>query len=900
MTFTEERVLNGDHWTFRPIAMDYFGYELDHPDRWKAPSQDHTFIRRALERPDNDWTSETPVRVPMSWTSCSSDPLSEDATGDFDFPYFWQYVHKGEYATTFDIPESFGGKRIKLQFMSVNFKCWVYVNGTLAVSDPACPAYTHLNKHPFEVDITGLVQTPSSGNRLTVVVQDFTAAFSGCFPNEDKPDTPEDGTFYPLGDRSEYYNKDRGWRNLDTGLIDDVILKAVPRLHVQDAYVVTSVSEGDIRAQVTVRNEDDGDRSFRIQANVHEHLGGRHSLSFEPTAEITVPAGQSVTVELHQRWDDPTLWWPHRPFLYDLRLELAQDEGVVASSATRFGFRQVEVVKSEDDDARGIYLNGRRVRLFGESVEPTRKDGYTEGVGTSGLYLYNAQYWTHLIRTAKAMNITVLRTHRGMWVKRLFEIADEEGMLMIAESTINNGNHNGAIGTMDSQRTAIRDMIVTLRNHPSIIIWSLANESGYNEQWADEARLHDRSRLLVVTQAKPRYPSASMAAAGVSYAFGLNGYSPDIYERHNRDWKPQPVYVYEDNACYDQPTDEERAGAVLQAMTIFRGHRTTGYEIICTYYSFQKAFGQGTDPDAKRLAIRWSADETGNRGYYPDFAVMPLHDPWTNRHRPVVLNPIEGFADSPADYWTRSFSPVAVFDYDYDKRLSVQASAEPYVGLFAAERTVAVHNDDWLDDSTLVTVRYTAVCPDSGETLDEGSFTLDVPLGGTRRHTYTLRVDGSRRVRIDYAALKADAVRFRETIYLGPPSETCGGTYMSAPGGDEITLDLAAPEGCAYDAHAVQFNPWIGRSGDYNVYVRVSERAIRAAEATGGLCKIEVQHDTVNTTAALRLAEGVWLPVSQHPLHMNAGRFENNIKLYMAPDQLAGSDIAVKLAYAGD
>ena len=62
-------------------------------------------------------------------------------------------------------------------------------------------------------------------------MHDFTAGFAGKFPNEDHPVT---GIAYPLGDRCDYYNKDRGWRNIDSGIIGDVMLRAVLPVHVAD------------------------------------------------------------------------------------------------------------------------------------------------------------------------------------------------------------------------------------------------------------------------------------------------------------------------------------------------------------------------------------------------------------------------------------------------------------------------------------------------------------------------------------------------------------------------------------------------------------------------------------------------------------------------------------------
>ncbi|WP_059049837.1 glycoside hydrolase family 2 protein [Paenibacillus senegalimassiliensis] len=887
----EELILNGPMWTFKPLRMPLFGYELDEPGRWKQPNQNHSFIQAALEDPANDWHTSTPVRVPMSWSSALSEPGDAAVMGDFDFPYFWQYVHKGQYERRFDIPASFIGKRVKLKFMSVNFKCWVYVNDKLVTTEEVDQDYTHINKHPFEIDITHLVNVPSTDNRLTVVVQDYTAAFKGEYPNEDYPYDPACGTDYPLGDRCEYYNKDRGWRNLDNGLIGDVLLKSVPALHVKDVYVRTSVTEQTIEADILLQNEGSASRTFHVCATVYEYASEREALPFSNQPEVTLAPGESLALTLSQPWSHPVLWWPHAPFLYQLQLVLKEQDQAFAEHTERFGFRQVEVIKDTDDDVRGFYLNNVRTRLYGESVEPTWKDGYTEGVGTSGLYLYNPEYWSCYIDTAKSLNINVLRTHRGMWVKALFDIADEKGMLMIAESTINNGNHHGAIGTQANQLTAVRDMVTTLRNHPSIIMWSLANESGYDEAWAAEAQAHDSTRPMVVTQATPRYPSPSLAAAGVSYSFGLNGYAPDIYHRHDEHWKPQLIFVYEDNACYDQPAPEERVRAVQQAMTIFRGHRATGYEIINTYYSLQKVFGQQTTPETKRLPLSWTEEDLTQPGYRPDFAIMPLLDPWTDRSHPRVLDPITGYADSPEAYWRRSYAPVAVFDYEYDMRTSIEAADNPYWGKATPIRRLTVHNDDLQDMATEIEVLYEVTAAASGQRIDQGSFTLEVPLGGMRTHTLALHFGDEAAIHVTYKAYKSGVERFTETVYLDSGQQAGITPYQSEPGGNSMEMRLDDEHGYEHNAYYLQFNPWIGLEGNYDIYLHVPEEHVRP----GSSQRVEIQHDTINTTLSVDLSGSGWLRLGSAPLPMKPGQFENSIKLVAGSDNgwIAGD--AIKL-----
>jgi hypothetical protein len=888
----EEVCLNGDMWTFQPVRRAYYGYEVDAPGRWKPAQRSHRFIIEALTDPANDWDQPRQVRVPMAWSCATSEPGARDAVGDFRFPAFWQYVHVGSYARKFAVPASFHGKRIKLVFESVNFRCWVYVNDVL-VRRAEGGDFTHENKHPFELDVTDHVRAPSEENRLRVVVHDFTASFRGEPPNEDHR---VNGIAYPLGDRCDYYNKDRGWRNIDSGIIGDVLLVAVPTVNVQDTFIRTSLKDAAIEVDVTVRNEGPAARAIHVAARVMEWTGGGPAVTFADRPGVTLAPGETRTIPLRQRWTQPRLWWPHDPFLYRLTVDLLEDSRLVCSQSERFGFREVEMVSSADVDRRGFYLNGVRVRLFGESVEPTWKDGYTEGVGTSGLYLYNPEYWSLLLDEAKRLNLTVLRPHRGMWLKRMFEIADEKGMMMIAESTINNGNHDGAIGTPTNQRRAIRDLICSLRNHPSVVIWSLANESPFQEEWTDEAARHDRTRPCVATQTTPRnHPSPALAAASGSYAMGLSGYQPNIYGRHDANWDRKPLYIYEDNACYDQPEDADRLRAVQQGLTIFRGHRSSGYEIICTFYTWQKLYGQPRAPVDRLLPIRWHAHEVSARGYRPDQARMPLLDPWSDRDRPRVIRPLSDHPDPPAAFWQRSFAPVAVFDRAYDERLDV--GANPYVAPFDPVRTLMVHNDDLLDPATTLQVAWTVQDFDQDVILSSGTFELEVPLGGMRRHEIRLDVQDREAVRVTYHASKTRRERFRETIYLrgrpGPvPVRHLVGPPPAAPG--EIVLEAAGPgvESRGYRLEAVagqvgaarlvadpvsstdyvQFQPLITVAGHYHVFLHVPP-------GLSGTQGIEIRHDSLNTTVVVDVSAGGWIRLTSSPVRMQPGELQNAIRI---------------------
>ncbi|MFY0714996.1 hypothetical protein J1D01_15085 [Seonamhaeicola sp. NFXS20] len=890
----ETIVLNGLNWTFRPIKIPFFGYELDAEGRWREPNQNHDFIVKAINDSLNRWSVQ-PVRVPMSWSSAVSNPGEKEVKGDFDFPYFWQYVHKGEYKTTFDLPDDLSGKRIKIDFSSVNFVCWVFVNGQLIKGENPDKSYTHLNKLPFTVDITKAVKAPSKNNELKIVVQDFSYAFKGDFPNEDHPET---GIDYPLGDRCDYYNKDRGWRNIDNGIIGDVVLRGVPEVNVNDLFIQTDVDSSRITASIEVWNQSECSRQIEVGGFVTDWKGEKTVFELNSKILVTLEPNQKKNLKLSDIWESPKLWWPYNPHLYDFNVTI----NGVSVHKERFGFRQVKAVQSNNPEQRGFYLNGIKMRLRGESLEPTWKDGYTEGVG-GGLFLYNPEYWSYLLDISKELNINVLRTHRGMSLKRQFEIADEKGMLMIAESTINNGNHKGAFGTIENQRKAIRDLIKKHRNHPSIVFWSLANETPYQEEWEEEALKYDKTRPLTATQLSPRYYlSENIVTAACSYSMGLDGYTSDIYNRHDKFWKDKLLYVYEDNACYDEPLDYDRVSSVQKGLSIFRGHRSTGYEMIFTFYTLQKLFGQPTDPKEKHFRINWEDHDVKKVGYRPDYALMPLLDPWTNPETSKIINPIEGMKDNPIDFWKRSYSPIAVFDYEYDKRTDVSASANPYVSPLSSKRILTIHNDDIRDTTTVIDVKWQVKLFDKDQMVSQGEFSLNVPLAGIKKQDIALDLKNNDSVRVTYQAFKSGTKRFEETVYLSnsinnekqiiEPLRMTGESVLITPNSKAIShrgfhledikksstrklLVNNSPKLGDY----VQFNPWINETGLYDVYLQVPENS-------KGIQKVAVQHDTHNTELNIDFSKKQgWVKLNKEPIKFKAGKYDNSVKLLVSNNQ---------------
>ena len=181
---------------------------------------------------------------------------------------------------------------------------------------------------------------------------------------------------------------------------------------------------------------------------------------------------------------DVKLWSCEAPYLYMTPVEHRWGWwifGGVDYRAVSFGFRKVEIRDSV------LYVNGRRALFKGvnrHEMEP--KTGYA--VTLEGMRKDIAQM--------KAFNVNAVRTSHYPNVPEWYDLCDREGIMVCAEANVEshgcgiNGTNSLSFRPDYRQSHVERGtrMVETLRNHPSIVIWSLGNESGFGPNFKDEYR----------------------------------------------------------------------------------------------------------------------------------------------------------------------------------------------------------------------------------------------------------------------------------------------------------------------------------------------------------------------------------------------------------------------------
>jgi beta-glucuronidase len=384
--------------------------------------------------PDGGWQTGfaggRPIAVPSSW----NDQFEEGR--DFLGPAWYQ--------TEFDLPWGWKNKRIVIRFGSVNYLADVWLNGQFLG--------THEGGHlPFEFEITPLVR--AAGNRLVVRV-DGRLAFDrvppGNITGDAKDFFPSHAGNYPQA-QFDFFPY--------CGIHRPVLLYTTSHQYLQDVTVQTEISGTDARIHVQA----DGNRSDSSVARFH--ISG---FGHQATLDADLSSGSTeVDFGLH----DVAAWSPEHPNLYDLFVELLEGGEVVDSYSLKVGVRTIRVTGNQ------LLLNDQPIYLkgFGRHEDfPVVGRGYLPALIIKD---YSLMQW---------MGANSFRTTHYPYSEQMLDLADRLGFLVIDETP--------AVGLYFRKdglerrsvlcQQYLQEMIARDKNHPSVIIWSLANEPHSTEPHA--------------------------------------------------------------------------------------------------------------------------------------------------------------------------------------------------------------------------------------------------------------------------------------------------------------------------------------------------------------------------------------------------------------------------------
>jgi beta-galactosidase len=192
-----------------------------------------------------------------------------------------------------------------------------------------------------------------------------------------------------------------------------------------------------------------------------------------PLGARTLTPGESISIPLTATIPDAHPWHTEHPYLYGARLTLRRDDRPVEVIERTFGCKRVEVRGNQ------VIVNGKFQKLYGvnrHEVHPQRGRSLVEPMWRKDLELY------------RAANVNLIRTCHYPPAEELLEAADELGLFVECEGPFCWSHEYKDKFTDDDIRTATvqqtAEMGRFLRHHPSILFWSVANESDWSDHFA--------------------------------------------------------------------------------------------------------------------------------------------------------------------------------------------------------------------------------------------------------------------------------------------------------------------------------------------------------------------------------------------------------------------------------
>lgn len=175
---------------------------------------------------------------------------------------------------------------------------------------------------------------------------------------------------------------------------------------------------------------------------------------------------------------NPVLWDAEHPYLYNLEISVIRgDSLVVSTSCINIGFREILYGGKKSTDKNKLYVNGKEIKLRGVC----RHD-------VSHLYGRSLTYDDMLkeIKAYKKNNINHIRTSHYPPDNEILNLCDRLGIYVEVENSacFKGANDVKITNAPQDFLDTFSEMVESARNHPSVIIWSLANESGFEQSFA--------------------------------------------------------------------------------------------------------------------------------------------------------------------------------------------------------------------------------------------------------------------------------------------------------------------------------------------------------------------------------------------------------------------------------
>lgn len=344
------------------------------------------------------------------------------------------------YRRNFEIPETWKNKQVILHFEAVDNHTTIFVNGQ--------KVGTHSGGYDaFSFDITPFLK--KGANSLIVAAYD---------PNDGKAPSGKNG---PRGDYT-----------FTSGIWQTVWLEPVSKNYIKNIRLIPDVE------------------NKRLKILVNAEQGGKISaVALNDKKEVSRSTSATGTF-FYLSIDNPKLWSPDSPFLYDLKLTLMDDRGNVSDEVmSYFGMRDIKLGK-----VNGVVrplLNGKFVMQLGLLDQGYWPDGILTAPTDEALK-FDIQF-------TKNAGLNLIRKHMKTEPQRFYYWADKLGVLLWQDMPCIWFQHEDTVNTRTTFRHELHEIIDEHFNSPSIIAWV-----PFNENWGafdvksitNWVKQYDPSRLV--------------------------------------------------------------------------------------------------------------------------------------------------------------------------------------------------------------------------------------------------------------------------------------------------------------------------------------------------------------------------------------------------------------------
>jgi hypothetical protein len=379
------------------------------------------------------------------------------------------------YRTVFNIPKTYAGRHVWLNFDGINFSAQVWVNGRQVGA----------MKGAFSRGVFDISQDVRPGKRAVLAV----LVSPQPHPGDPHEHTIRDGMGLNGGITAldgPTFLATIGWdwipaiRDRNTGIWQRVFISSTGPVMIKGPLVTTDLplpktDSTDVGVQARVENVTDA-----VQKGVLK--GSFGDVRFEQAVEVAPHSSQMVSLDakntpsLHV--NNPKLWWPNGygpQNLYQLHLSFEVDGRDSDSKDVSFGVRKISYSVADSENLT-ISVNGVRVFIRGGNW------GLDEAMKRNPRERLEAQ-----IRMHHVANLNMIRNWVGQSTSQdFYDLCYKYGLLVWDEFFQPNPLDGPDPDDFDTYMANVRDKILRFRNHPSIVVWCARNE-GYPPKEIDAA-----------------------------------------------------------------------------------------------------------------------------------------------------------------------------------------------------------------------------------------------------------------------------------------------------------------------------------------------------------------------------------------------------------------------------